>query len=193
MNKTTNRKRIINTDKFIYDNTLFIISDKKYNFYTEILNKTLEQLTTALKIHKRLLVVRFDFHTGTHTNNNFIISKFLTRIRNYLQRKYNTSNIGYIWVREQEKSKKQHYHLAIFISGKVINYPNNLINNIKEKWQPNHSPTIKNPYYFIDQNNKQTELSKAIFRLSYLAKTRGKGYRDTQAKDYGASRLKNQI
>jgi hypothetical protein len=32
--------------------------------------------------------------------------------------------------------------------------------------------------------------AKAINRLSYLAKTRGKGYRDPQAKDYGTSRLK---
>jgi len=32
--------------------------------------------------------------------------------------------------------------------------------------------------------------AKAIDRISYLAKTRGKGYRDPQAKDYGTSRLK---
>ena len=31
---------------------------------------------------------------------------------------------------------------------------------------------------------------KAIYRISYLAKTRGKGYRDPQAKDYETSRLK---
>jgi hypothetical protein len=30
----------------------------------------------------------------------------------------------------------------------------------------------------------------AIYRISYLAKVRGKGYRDPQAKDYGTSRLK---
>jgi len=28
---------------------------------------------------------------------------------------------------------------------------------------------------------------KAIYRISYLAKTRGKGYRDPQAKDYETS------
>ena len=65
-----------------------------------------------------------------------------------------------------------------------------MIEIIKEKWQPNYAHMPSNPYYFIDQNNKQTELQNAIFRLSYLAKTRGKGYRDSQAKDYGTSRLK---
>ena len=51
-------------------------------------------------------------------------------------------------------------------------------------------PVIKNPFYFIDKDNCQEERAKAIDRLSYLAKTRGKGYRDSQAKDYGSSRLK---
>jgi len=30
---------------------------------------------------------------------------------------------------------------------------------------------------------------EAIYRLSYLAKTRGTGYKDTQAKNYSVSRL----
>jgi hypothetical protein len=51
-------------------------------------------------------------------------------------------------------------------------------------------PVIKNPFYFIDKDNCQEERAKAIDRLSYLAKTRGKGYRDPQAKDYETSRLK---
>ena len=49
-------------------------------------------------------------------------------------------------------------------------------------------PTIKNPYYYLDKNNLNIELAKAIYRISYLAKVRGKGYRSQQAKDYGASR-----
>ena len=51
-------------------------------------------------------------------------------------------------------------------------------------------PTIKNPYYYLDKNNLDTDLGEAIYRISYLAKVRGKGYRSKQAKDYGASRLK---
>ena len=50
-------------------------------------------------------------------------------------------------------------------------------------------PVIKNPFYFIDKDNYQEMRGEAINRISYLAKTRGKGYRDPQAKDYGTSRL----
>lgn len=190
-NKTINRKRVIFHNNFIYDNTLFKINNKGYGIYYECMNKIIEQLTTALKIHNRLLVIsNIVLHTGNYTQDNLIISKFLTRIRNYINREYQTNNIGYVWVREIEKSKGQHYHLAIFISGKAIKYPKRLIENIKEKWEPRYSQIPKNSYYFIDQNNKQEQLPKAVKRLSYLAKTRGKGYRDTQAKDYGTSRLK---
>jgi len=44
-------------------------------------------------------------------------------------------------------------------------------------------------YYNINEDDNETRL-KAIYRLSYLAKVRGKGYRDSQAKDYQTSRLK---
>ena len=46
--------------------------------------------------------------------------------------------------------------------------------------------------YFIDKNDNGTRL-EAIYRLSYLAKVRGKGYRDIQAKDYGTSRLQSPL
>ena len=49
---------------------------------------------------------------------------------------------------------------------------------------------IKHPYYFIDKHNYKEVRAEAIYRISYLAKIRGKRYRDPQAKDYQTSRLK---
>jgi len=37
----------------------------------------------------------------------------------------------------------------------------------------------------------QNSLYEAIWRISYMAKIRGKGYRDPQANDYQTSRLKD--
>ncbi len=54
----------------------------------------------------------------------------------------------------------------------------------------NHSmPYLKKPFYFVDS---QETLADAVYRVSYLAKTRGKGYRPEQVKDYSTSRLKNE-
>jgi len=45
-------------------------------------------------------------------------------------------------------------------------------------------------FYYIEKKNFVEERDNAIYRLSYLAKTRGKGYKDIQAKNYSVSRLK---
>ena len=79
----------------------------------------------------------------------------------------------------------------MFIDGDVIQSPTKLLRQIKAKWFKHGRCWIPDDcYYYIDQNNLEEERAKAIERLSYLAKTRGKGYKDIQAKNYSASRLK---
>lgn len=158
--------------------------------YLEILTRIINQLDMAYSIHKRLLVVRFDLHLRHYTSNNEVISKFIKRTKQWISRNYKIKNIGYAWVRELERAKTQHYHLVLFLDGDKIQYPSKLIKRIKETWSDNgHMHKVKNSFYYIDKNNYQEERAEAIYRISYLAKTRGKGYRDPQAKDYETSRL----
>jgi hypothetical protein len=78
----------------------------------------------------------------------------------------------------------------LFIDGDVIQSPTKLLRQIKAKWFKHGRCWIPDDcYYYIDQNNLEEERAKAIERLSYLAKTRGKGYKDIQAKNYSVSRL----
>ena len=49
--------------------------------------------------------------------------------------------------------------------------------------------TPKNCYYNVKRNDYNS-LQDAIWRISYLAKTRGKGRKPKQAKDYSTSRIK---
>jgi hypothetical protein len=158
--------------------------------YLEILTRIINQLDTSYSIHKRLLVVRFDLHLRHYTPNNEVISKFIKRTKQWVSRNYKMKDIGYVWVREVERSKVQHYHLVLFLDGDKIKHPGRLIKRLKETWLDNgHMPVIKNPYYFLDKHNRQELRGKVIDRLSYLAKTRGKRYRDHHTKDYGSSRL----
>ena len=158
--------------------------------YLEILTRIINQLDIAYSIHKRILVVRFDLHLNHYTSNNEVISKFLKRIKQWLSRNYKMKDIGHTWARELERAKAQHYHCVLFLDGDKIQYPSKLIEQIKKTWSQNgHMHKVKNSFYYIDKNNYQEERAEAIYRISYLAKTRGKGYRDLQAKDYGASRL----
>ena len=159
--------------------------------YLEILTRIINQLDIAYSIHKRILVVRFDLHLNHYTANNEVISKFIKRTKQWLNRNYKMKDIGYAWVRELEKAKVQHYHCVLLLDGDKIQYPSRLIKHIKKTWLDNgYMPVIKNPFYFINKHNYQEMRGEAVDRLSYLAKIRGKRYRDPQTKDYGTSRLK---
>jgi hypothetical protein len=159
--------------------------------YPIIIEKMVDQLDICLQIHKRVFVLRFDLHLKEYSGDNKIISTFMNRLKQWIKRNYKTKDIGSIWVREQERAKTQHYHVALFIDGDVIRTSQRLLRAIRTKWfKYGHCPVIKHPYYFIDKHNLEDERKKVIKRVSYLAKTRGKGYRNSQAKDYQTSRLK---
>ena len=194
MSNRNNRKTVYFDEHYEYNGEILTIQQGKQGVYIETLNKTIEQLDITLQIHKRILVHRFDLHVNYYEGNSKRLSRFMNRLKQWIKRNYGIIGIGSIWVREREKSKEQHYHLALFLDGNKIQHPKKLNAQIKEMWGPHgHMPTISNPFYYIDKNNLETERLEAIYRVSYLAKVRGKGYRDEQAKDYEASRLKLKI
>jgi len=189
MNKRRNRKRVYLNDYFEYEDINYSIQQGRQGIYVEIMNRLIEQLLNTFKIHKRVLVYRFDLHINYYEDDNHRLSKFIKRLKTHLQRNYGMYKVGYVWARELEKSKVQHYHLAFFLDGNKIQYPSKLRNTIKDMWLMNgHVSIVKKPFNYIDRKNLDTELAKAVYRISYLAKVRGKGYRSQQAKDYGASR-----
>jgi hypothetical protein len=194
MKRRNNRKTIWLDEQFEYNGEILTIQQGKQGVFIETLNKIIEQLDIALQIHKRILVHRFDLHVNYYEGNSKRLSKFMNRLKQWIKRNYGIIGIGSIWVREREKSKEQHYHLALFLDGNKIQHPKKLNAQIKEMWAPHgHMPTISKPYYYIDKNNLKARRLDAIYRVSYLAKVRGKGYRDEQAKDSGTSRLKLKI
>jgi len=189
MNKV-NRKQVFFLDEFNYRGELINILQGKQGVYVEILSKVIEQLDACISIYKRVLVHRFDLHPTYYTPTNILMSKFVDRLKKWIKRNYGINKIGYIWVRELERSKKQHYHLALFLDGNKIQHPKKLNAQIKEMWTAlGHMPVVPNPFYFIGKNDQKERL-EVIRRISYLAKVRGKGRRDEQAKDYQTSRIK---
>ena len=163
----------------------------KKGIYKEIIARFIDQLDIAFKVHKRLLVHRVDLHLNKFSSDNKVISTFVNRLKQWLKRNYGLDKIGYIWVREQDRSDKQHYHLALLLDGDKIRHPKRLNEQIKEMWLPlGHVPVTLNPYFTIDKHNHNETRAEIIERVSYLAKVRGKRIRDKQTKDYQTSRLK---
>ena len=172
---------------------LFINSSKTKGVYPNIIEKIVEQLDICLATHKRVLVVRFDLHLREYSDDNHTISKFINRLKEkiFKLKKYRRiKDIGHVWVREVETVKTQHYHVALFLDGNKIQHPSALLQYIKAKWfKHGHCHIPENCFYYIDKYNLKDERALAIKRLSYLAKTRGKGYKGKQAKNYSVSRL----
>ena len=191
-NSTRNRKTKLACESFEHEGVHYKVNSKKSGIYKEIMFKIIEQMKIAREIHNRLLVVRFDLHSGNFSQGNEEISLFRKQIIQWVTRHYQTHSIGFVWAREQEKAKSQHYHLAIFIDGDKIRHPKRLLKEIRDKWEVkdpwnHHKPFVEKPAYFI---NSDEVFHDAVYRLSYLAKVRGKGYRPEQSKDYSTSRLR---
>jgi len=174
----------------INNEQLEINSTETLGVYPIIIEKMVEQLDNCIAIHKRVFVLRFDLHLNEYSGDNKQVSTFMTSQKQRIRRKYKTKHIGYVWVREMERSKIQHYHCAFFIDGDKLRTSNVLNQQIKVKWYRNgHRSHVPKPFYFIDKHNYEEKRKEVIYRLSYLAKVRGKGYRSPQAKDYSTSRL----
>jgi len=169
---------------------LNINSSEKYGVYPIIIEKFVIELDKMINKYKRVFVLRFDLHLDNYSDDNKEVSEFMRAQVQRIKRKYKTKYVGYVWVREMEKAKTQHYHCAFFIDGDKIRNSFALNQQIKAKWYKNgHRSVVPKPYYFLDKHNMKEEREKVIYRLSYLAKVRGKGYRSPQAKDYSTSRL----
>ncbi|MDQ7003980.1 MAG: inovirus-type Gp2 protein [Ghiorsea sp.] len=187
-----NRKHKTKAPLFEYEGVSYKVNVTGSGVYREIMRRIIEQMQTGLAIHGRLMVVRFDLHSYSFKADNQEIRAFRRRIMIWVERTYQTRHIGFVWVRERETTKHQHYHFALWIDGNKIQYPNKLLAHIMTTWEAidpsSHSmPYVKKPFYYIESSE---DLADAVYRLSYLAKTRGKGYRPEQVKDYSTSRLK---
>jgi len=190
--KHRNRKHIYRKGWFDYDGERIEIKNSaEYGIYPEILLAFIQQLELIINRHARVLVVFLQLHVNYYTEDNKNISNLFKNIKQFLNRKYGMNSVGHLWVREQEKSKKQHYHAILMLDGNLIQHPSKILSVIYEMWLPRgHMYRLTNCFYYIDKSNHKSVWKEVINRGSYLAKIRGKGYRPVQTKDYSASRLK---
>jgi hypothetical protein len=189
--KKHNRKKIIFNELFTHNGKNYRVNSAKSGLYAEILIKLIEQFELASQKWGRVFVLRFDLHSHYYTGDNKRITAFRKRLFQRLKREYGFNQIGFGWVREMERSKAQHYHWVLFLDGNLIRHSSRINQMIKDAWEDvtgaYHVPVIPRPFYF---GNTEAIAQDAIYRISYLAKARGKGYRDKQAKDYQTSRMK---
>ena len=187
-----NRKHVTYSNYYEYQNNIYEINTRKNSgCFTSILKAGIARLNHCLKYYKRIFVYFFGLHSKHEMNNSSHITRFFDRLKLRVRDKY-ACDLYYLWVREQHKADTQHYHLMIILDGDKIRHPKGLVELLRAVWEGgknqgmNTINLVEKPYYMIKD---QSTLGEAVYRMSYMAKERGKGNRPPQAKDYGASRL----
>ncbi|MFM5469165.1 inovirus-type Gp2 protein [Aeromonas sp. R1-2] len=154
--------------------------------YTKPLSEMIRRIVEAVARYRRVLFVRVELHMGKGEATSERLSAFLKQAGRYVMREYGT-RLEYVWCREQEKAKHQHYHLVLLIDGDKLRYPARLYVALEEIWQRNSGSLSRPPRGF--QMTDSHNIAEAVYRVSYLTKERGKGYRPDGVRDFGYSRL----
>lgn len=190
--RTKNRKPVSKKSAVTHNGVEYAVNNSvSYGIFTKVLHRAIEQLEVCQKKWGRVFALRFDLRQkDVVTQNSTMVSRFRKNLMRRLERQYGLHEMGYCWVREQEKAKAQHYHMVIFLDGDRVRHSDNVIEVVKSAWEAlnpvNKAGLCRNQFYFVDNEETKHALIK---RISYLAKSRGKGYRPPQAKDYSCSRL----
>lgn len=173
---------------------------KIYNCYVEPLQRFKREIDAMLSHHNRVFILRMDVHVDAHSPTNEKMTRFLRSYVSRIQRNYKTKNVGTIWCREVEKVKKQHYHLAVMVDGSNATRVSKELLRMADEVAKHQKLSIgycDNASYLI----KRTDLAKgdystyndAFYRLSYLAKERGKTIKAERANSYQTSRIKPRL
>ncbi|AFV73509.1 hypothetical protein DIKCMJMK_01487 [Shewanella oneidensis] len=178
---------------FEYSGQLWLINSRKSGCYTPMLKTMIEQVLVMLTYYKRVTLIRFDLHQPTNTATSKRITQFNRRFKQKLIARYGVNKVGFCWCREQEKAKAQHYHFVVMLDGRTVQASWGIGLLVNEVWQQMGGTYWLPKRHYNLVRGELNELSKAIYRVSYLAKGRGKGYRPAQSKDYGTSRLKPNV
>lgn len=159
--------------------------------FVEVLEQIDGQLAAMLSHHSRVMVLRLDLHLYDYTDANGEISRFVRKVKKRLCRRYALKRVGHAWAREMEKAKQQHYHIALMLDANKVQHPAQVIRLCEEIWQGwNHpKPFTPENCFSVIRRHDVRGYGEIFWRLSYMAKIRGKGYKGKAANDYSTSRI----
>lgn len=158
--------------------------------YLNMIKAIINQLEAMLFYYRKVHVLRFDLRQYDYSSDNGRITIFNRRLFKWLKSNYDLKHVGFAWCREQETAKQQHYHFVLMLDGDKVYTPHKITERILLTWKRMDGSAFipKNCFYMVNRNNRES-IQKAIWRISYLAKVRGKGYKPAQTKNYGTSRI----
>lgn len=183
----------------------------------QALDSMFGQYMAMLTHYDKVAMIRTDIKMHDYTGKNTELSNFIDDFKDEVRRvykakakklnskkkkgerkvNYDLKNIGVMWCREYEKAenKNQHYHLVLLFDGHVVQSVWTIsqiikrMNNSLARYHIFKSHRMANKVQMIERDNPES-FNDAFYWASYIAKERGKGYRDKTANDYSVSRIK---
>lgn len=188
-------KHISFSEYYDHNDQVWHVNAIPSGLYTNMLNSIFNQLEGMLSHHNKILCVRMELRQDKYTEDNEQMTVFNHRFVAWLKKEYILSRVGYIWCREHEGSDKQHYHYALVIDANKVSHPSAIIEQAQWLWADisGHLFVPKNCYHIVHRDKRGInfdEMQEVIWRLSYLAKAKGKDKKPTYTHSYGTSNIK---
>lgn len=191
-------RKKINDDYLRLDGRDLPINTKhgKYYCYVEPMERFKRELDHMIDYHNKVFMFRFDVRLYEYTPDNKVLTKLIKAFVAWVKRRYDMKRVGYIWVRELERSKHQHYHVAVMLDGNKVRTTKALLEQLDHLTSIQNMSIgyCKNPSYMIKRQDiidgNYTIYDDAFRRVSYFAKERGKNYKGDSANNYQTSRIR---
>lgn len=172
--------------------SLPINATKKQGCYVEMLAALKSQMDAMLEHYSKVIFLRIDIRQREYSSDNQAMSNFMRKLKKRLSKRYKTARIAYLWAREIEKAKQQHYHLVLMLDARKVQHPAKIVSEVEyiaDLWDWPKPYTPRKCYRILARGDGNA-YSEAFYRGSYLAKTRGKNYKSDTANNYGRSVIK---
>ena len=205
-------RKITNQSEINIDGQLLPINtgNGEYYCYVEPLESIKRELDTMLLHHNKVFIFRLDIHVHEYSPTNEPVTNFRRSFVKWLKSHYGMKRVGYVWCREVETAKKQHYHLLFMLDGDKVNRVGEVdpkkridsgtyygiferIEHIASIQNLTVSLPTKKPSYMIKRADLEkgnfTAYDQVFYRSSYLAKERGKKLKAERANSFSTSRI----
>lgn len=185
------RKRNADAHFQIAGETFGIHNNARLGCYEEILTDLYWQLSNLLSHHSRILFLRLDVRVYEYSKDNSLLTRWIRQLKRRLKSYFGFTRVSYLWVRELSRVENHHYHLVLLLDGNKCQHPKNVIRiaeDVAYQCQMPKPYTPKNPYLKISRGDSE-KFSSAMYRGSYLAKTRSKQC-GKKIRSFGSSNVK---
>lgn len=211
------RYPVITGDKFFHKTYGYPINTtEKSGVRLDILMPIAAELDAMLSIHSRVFFARFDLHLPAGTvveESNEWMRQLFKKLRERLKSKTKrpkgvtspVNDFAFGWVREKEKSKKDHYHCWVALPHRQIERlggrSHGVGSAVIDIWcqLTGGQHTLVDllgkddrfPKSYVIERGKPETLEGPLYWLSYLAKTRGKYQTGEGDRVHSTSKLRN--